>query len=97
MRSTENHFATAAPAPQRNQDLSPEIADSLDRKPGDRVTCVRISGDYYRCNWWATSDRGRHDNPLMAGLLVTTHRVRQSRFLHVTKPADKLIISGMNA
>lgn len=94
---TQNRFADSSEARETgNEDLSAQIIGAVERNPGDRITCLRVSGNYYRCNWWAAVSTSGYDNPLMAGLLVTTHRVRQSRLLHVTKPDDKLVIAGMN-
>ena len=81
---------TAAPVAT---DLSAEIILMLDKRPADRVTCRRVSGDNYRCNWWAPASAGGYDNPGMPGLTVTTHRVRQSRFLTATRTAHGLVIT----
>jgi hypothetical protein len=79
------------PAPRQadgpGEDLSTEIAAAVERWPGDSVRCTRVWGSDYRCNWWAPEPTGGYDNPGMHGLLVTTHRVRFSRFLRVTKAA----------
>ena len=83
---------TASPTPI---DLSEEIALTVEKQPADRVRCTRISVDTYRCNWWAPEAKSQYDNPTMSGLLVTTHRVRKSRFLRVTKTAAGLVINGM--
>jgi hypothetical protein len=73
-------------------DLSHEIAATVGRETGDHVTCKRIYGNRYRCNWWAPQNVGTYDNPAMTGLMVTTHRVRKSAVLDVTKPGDQLLI-----
>ena len=74
------------------EDLSAEIASTIERRRDERVTCRRISGTNYRCNWWAPQTLTGYDNPSMRGLLVTTHRVRRSRFLSVTKTEEGLVI-----
>ena len=79
-----------APAPA--EDLSKEIATFVEKLPGDVVRCRRIDGDKYRCNWWAPQMTGGYDNPSMHGLLVTTHRVRHSQFLRVTKSAVRGLV-----
>jgi len=84
---------TPASAAASAVDLSQEIAHTVERRAGDQVKCTRISSDTYRCNWWSAYSNEDYDNPGMAGLLVTTHRVRMSRFLHVTKTGGKLVIS----
>ena len=77
-------------------DLSAEIAARVERQDGDIVKCVRINGEHYRCNWWAAQATGAYDNPGMSGPLVTTHRVRQSQFLRVTRSASRgLVIQVM--
>ena len=81
--------ATVAPAAT---DLSAEIAAAIEREPGDRVRVTWISGTNYRCNWWAPGSAAQYDNPSMPGLLITTHRVRKSRFLSVTKVGGRLLI-----
>jgi hypothetical protein len=74
-------------------DLSAEIAAHVEKQLGDVVKCRKIDGDNYRCNWWAAQATGSYDNPGMFGLLVTTHRVRKSQFLRVTKsPTRGLVI-----
>jgi hypothetical protein len=77
-------------------DLSAEIIKSVEKWPEDRVTCRRIGANTYRCNWWSAADKSSDDNPRMEGLLVTTHRVRKSRFLSVTKSTGGLVIIERN-
>ena len=60
-------------------DLSLEIAQKVDRHPGDRVRVMRVWGDHYRCNWIAPKNRLD---------VLETFIVRKSEFLHVTKSAD---------
>ena len=73
-------------------DLSDDICRAVEKRPGDTVRCTRVSEDSYRCNWWAPQATGTYDNPAMGGLLVTTHRVRKSRFLHATRRGGELVI-----
>jgi hypothetical protein len=89
----EQKKAPTAPRVAPAIDLSAEIALAVERRTGDQVKCTRITADTYRCNWWSAFTSEGYDNPKMAGLLVTTHRVRMSRFLYVTKDAGKLVIS----
>ena len=83
-------------APKRAEDLSDEIIRTVEKLPGDEVRCTRVSVDGYRCNWWAAQATGTYDNPSMGGLLVTTHRVRQSQFLRVTKESGRLVITVLS-
>ena len=80
-----------------SEDLSEEIQRSVDKEPGEFVRCRKVGANNYRCNWWGPEDTAAYDNPMMGGLLVTTHRVRRSRFLSVTKDGERLVIRGMAA
>jgi hypothetical protein len=85
--------APSVPVKADENDLSSEIVAKVEKQVGDVVKCRRIDGDSYRCNWWAAQSTGGYDNPGMFGLLVTTHRVRKSEFLRVTKsPTRGLVI-----
>jgi hypothetical protein len=91
----EAQFASEVPRSARaeHDDLSSEIVTHVERQVGDVVKCRRIDGDSYRCNWWAAHATGGYDNPGMYGLLVTTHRVRKSQFLRVTRcPTRGLLV-----
>jgi hypothetical protein len=87
----------ATGAPGAAEDLSDEIIRFVDKQPGDHIRCTLVCNDNYRCNWWAALSTTGYDNPGMSGLLVTTHRVRQSRFLHVTKSGDRLVIEEVKS
>jgi hypothetical protein len=69
-----------------NEDLSGRIEQAVVRQRHDRVKCVRVSGDFYRCNWWAvtTADEAASRGGGSAWAAVAMSRVRESRFLHVT-------------
>src|SRR5688572_18984337 len=84
----------AAPAAE-SLDLSARIIAEVAKLPADRVTCRRISGNSYRCNWWAPQNAAGYDNPSMEGLTVTTHRVRQSQFLRVSETYKGLVMVVM--
>jgi hypothetical protein len=90
--ATESQRVAKAAPVATATDLSAEIAAAIEREPGDRVRVTWISGRNYRCNWWAPGNATQYDNPTMPGLLITTHRVRKSRFLSVTKIGGSLLI-----
>ena len=96
-----NSFAPGRqPAPGAqgaSEDLSDEISRSVEKQPGDHIRCTLVCNGNYRCNWWAAQSTKGYDNPAMAGLMVTTHRVRQSRFLHVTKSGGRLVIEEVRS
>lgn len=79
-------------SPETPGDLSAEIAATIEKEPGDRVKVTWVAGPNYRCNWWAPGSLSGYDNPGMGGLVVTTHVVRRSRFLNVTRVGGRLVI-----
>jgi len=74
-------------------DLSAEIVQSVAKEYNQRVTCVHVGGNNYRCNWWSPAATNGYDNPQMRGLLVTTHVVAKSRFLKVVKVDNRLVVT----
>jgi hypothetical protein len=77
-------------------DLSPEIVKAVARSPGEQVTCRRVGPNHYRCNWWSPQNTTGYDNPAMSGMLVTTSRISQSRFLRAVKTDQQLSITIIN-
>jgi hypothetical protein len=73
-------------------DLSDEIVRAVKRTVGERVTCRRIAGSTYRCNWWTPQSTNGYDNPAMMGSTVTTHRVGRSALLRVTRTGDGALV-----
>jgi hypothetical protein len=71
-------------------DLSAQIEQAVQRDPLDRVKCVRVYDNYYRCNWWA--EPGVASKYASVWGTVATQRVRKSRFLNVTMVEGKLVI-----
>ena len=87
-------FETArAPDPSAQPDLSAEIIQSVPKGRQERVTCVRVSGNNYRCNWWSPAPTKLYDNPKMRGLMVTTHVITKSRFINAVKINNQLVIT----
>jgi hypothetical protein len=76
-----------------DEDLSGEIERSIAKEPLDRIRCVRVFENYYRCNWWAPAQRGAdpRDKSYNWGML-TTHHVRRSRFVTATVEMGQLVI-----
>jgi hypothetical protein len=85
-------FAAPQKRPSPEEDLSEQLCAAVEKQPGDHVKCTLVGNGNYRCNWWAPQATGAYDNPGMGGLLVTTHRVRRSCILRVTRNAGKLVI-----
>jgi hypothetical protein len=75
-------------------DLSRRIEQSIERQPMDAVRCVRVFGDFYRCNWWSRQGEKRKGVDFDWGGLITDH-VRQSRFLKATVRGDELVLEDV--
>ena len=96
-RPHAEHGPVFAAAEAPAYDLSEEIVKAVKRTAGERVTCRRIFGNNYRCNWWTPQSTNGYDNPNMSGQTVTTHRVGRSALLRVTKTHEgKLLIETVN-
>jgi hypothetical protein len=92
MAEEKTAFATAEEVDGGDVDLSSAIIKTIPRKAREQVTCRRITKNHYRCNWWTLQDTGAYGNPGMTGMTVTTSRISQSQFLHVTKDGKGLAI-----
>ena len=78
-------------------DRSIEVLGTLEHEPGDRLTCRRVFGDYYRCNWWArgagaAAAAGPVDPHMICGLEVATYRVRKSRLMKATVAEGRVVV-----
>jgi hypothetical protein len=76
-----------------NADLSVEIARTVAKEKGERVKVRRVYGDKYRCNWLAPDDRVTRGGTLA----LETFRIRDSKFLRVTKTESGLEIEDLTA
>ncbi len=86
----------AIKAAAAEKDLSSEIAQAVDREPSDHVRCVRVFGNYYRCNWWSRQGgAGATLDYDWNGLF--TDFVRKSRFLDVTIQTGELVIKEVSS
>ena len=74
-----------------NRDLSREIERTVAREPLDFVKCVRVFGNYYRCNWWSRAAGARkYLDYAWTGIIVDI--VRKSCFLSATMNAGELTL-----
>jgi hypothetical protein len=84
---------TSKSAPTRAAgDLSVEIERAMEKEPLDRIRCIHVFGDYYRCNWWAPPVLKGDRNKAFDWAVATTHHVRKSSFLSATMNAGQLKI-----
>jgi hypothetical protein len=74
-------------------DLSRQIEQMVEREPIDRVRCVRVFGDFYRCNWWSRVGNRRDRNYDWGGLM--TDHVRQSRFFKATVSGEDVLLEDV--
>jgi hypothetical protein len=83
------HFA--APGQKTAGDLSQEIERAVPREPLDRVRCVHLYDNHYRCNWWAP---GAVDvrTPMAEWAMLAMHRVRRSQFITATIERGELVM-----
>jgi hypothetical protein len=82
--------------PSPDKDLSREIERIVDREPLDLVRCVRVFGNYYRCNWWSSA--GIHRGDLDANWSrMMIDIVRKSSFLTATMDAGELVMKEIVA
>jgi len=84
----------AAPAAPATSDLSRRIEQMVERKPLDAVRCVRVFGNFYRCNWWARLGSKRPGTDFDWGGLITDY-VRQSRFLKATVSGEEITLEDV--
>src|SRR5581483_4560127 len=73
-------------------DLSRQIEHAVKREPADTVRCVRVFGDFYRCNWWSRLGKRPATPDYDWGGLMTDY-VRQSRFLKATLSGDQVVVT----
>jgi hypothetical protein len=96
-KPTEPPQAVLAKGPQ---DLSGEIERAVAREPLDRVRCVHLYDDHYRCNWWAPGvDDAKHAprQGQSEWAALAMHRVRKSRFITAHLTAGQLVMKEANA
>lgn len=88
--TSSSDLAEVKPVLGSNQtpDLSIDVMAAVEKRPGDRVRCRRVSRNMYRCNWLEV------DNSETRGgaRFIETWRIRQSRFLKATRENGKLVI-----
>jgi hypothetical protein len=96
----EQTTATTKPTPapaattKSAQDLSGEIERAVVREPLDRVRCVHLYDDHYRCNWWAPGVDDKHGaaEGQSEWASLAMHRVRKSRFITARLSAGQLVM-----
>jgi hypothetical protein len=76
--------------PSAGGDLSTEIARTVERRPGDRVLCRRVSRNTYRVNWYSPETPAKGSAMFLENLSI-----RDSRFLRVTQDEGRLNIEDL--
>jgi hypothetical protein len=99
--STQKNVARKGPVStgdeiSADKDLSTEIERVIEREPLDQVRCVRVFGNYYRCNWWSRLGGPRTGLDYdWAGLLMDF--IRKSRFLIASMQTGELVIKEVES
>ncbi len=90
MTEENQQHVESAPAVEKdaNVDLSPEIARTIAKQPGDKVRVTRVWGNHYRANWIAPKPNPEAATTRIKMAGVETFHVRQSRFLKATRSAN---------
>ena len=92
-----NQAVAPAGSPKAAADLSREIERAVPREPQDRVRCVHVFGDRYRCNWWAPTGADNSPRAMAEWAISAMCRVRKSRFLRATARGTRLTIEDLGA
>jgi hypothetical protein len=95
MEEPVNQAVAPAGSPKAAADLSREIERAVPREPQDRVRCVRVFGDRYRCNWWAPESSDHVPRAMAEWAITAMCRVRKSRFLRATARGTRLTIEDL--
>ncbi len=95
MNEDVNQAVAPATPPKAAGDLSREVERAVPRQPQDRVKCVRVFGDQYRCNWWAPAPGDEPSGRMAAWAVTAIHRVRKSRFLRASTRGTKLTVEDL--
>lgn len=70
------------------EDLSRSIEQAMGKVAGERVRCVRVWGNFYRCNWWRSVGEDQTVG-------VVTNRIVASRFVRATSTPDGVKIDDV--
>ena len=77
---------TPPPAPE---DFARLIEQTVARQPEERVKCVRVFENLYRCNWWLRGDDA-------AWGTLTAGKIVKSKFLRATMTGDALLLDDLS-
>lgn len=83
MTKTLEQVVPASRIESSTMDLSEAIEQCVEKRASQRIQCVRVYGNHYRCNWWVGGEIG------VAGRIV------KSRFLKVTMNQGALEIEDV--
>ena len=73
-------------------DFSRDIEKTVKKEPLDRVRCVRVFEDYYRCNWWSPTLAPASGARAFDWAVSATHFIRKSCFYKVTLSGEQLVL-----
>jgi len=81
------HEAPTPPPPQ--EDFARAIEQTVEKQPGERVKCVRVFENLYRCNWWLKGDEA-------AWGTLTAGKIIKSKFLRATMTGEVLVLDDLS-
>ena len=77
------------PLPVAPEDFARLIEQTVEKQPGERVKCVRVFENLYRCNWWLRGDDA-------AWGTLTPGKIVKSKFLRATSTSDGLLLDDLS-
>ena len=86
-----------SPPPPSDRNLSGDIERTMEKEPNEQVRCVRVFGDFYRCNWWApAAPRATNVARDATYSVFDSHRVRKSSFLSASVQEGRLVVKDVS-
>ena len=75
--------------PAAQEDFARLIEQTVEKQPDERVKCVRVFENLYRCNWWLRGDDA-------AWGTLTAGKIVKSKFLRATMSSNGLLIDDQS-
>jgi hypothetical protein len=89
MAKTANPTPGIPTPPKPQEDFARLIEQTVEKRTDERVKCVRVFDNLYRCNWWLRGDDA-------AWGTLTPGKIVKSRFLRATMSDAGLLIDDLN-
>jgi hypothetical protein len=89
MTKTAKPAQEAQTPPAVQEDFARIIEQTVQKQPGERVKCVRVFENLYRCNWWLKGDEA-------AWGALTVGKIIKSQFLRATMTGNGLLLDDLS-